>query len=62
MMPSLLLLQEKNVVHSIYALYSILEINASGLGSTIQDMEAEWKPNVITDLIIWWIFGKQMLS
>ena len=53
MMPSLLLLQEKNVVHSIYALYSILEINASGLGSTIQDMEAEWKPNVITDLIIW---------
>ena len=28
-------------------LYSILEIKACGLGSTIQDMEAEWRPNVI---------------
>ena len=60
-----------NCMHSIMGLnlfwrsyasaYLELEIKPYGLGSRIQDMEAEWRLKGIIDLISWWIFGKQKL-
>ena len=37
---------------------NILEIKPA-LGSRIRDMEAELRLKIITDVISWWIFGKQ---
>ena len=57
---SWILLRWSIEVDAILAFYHTwLEIKLCGLGSRIRDMEAEWRLRVITDLMSWWIFGKQ---
>ena len=53
------ILNISNIWNMLIRTYQKLEIKPCGLGSRIWDMEAEWRLKVITDLISWWIFGKQ---